>query len=891
MGRVFRARQLSLNRTVAIKTLLPGTAEDPEKLARFRVEAEAAGALSHPNIVAIYEVGEIDGQPFLAMAYVDGETLEKHLVQGPWEIPDAAALVKTLAEAVHHAHQRGVLHRDLKPGNILLDREGKPKITDFGIAKILKEKSTSLTTQVAGTPSYMAPEQTTGKGVSVATDVYALGAILYRVITGHPPQLGESPEQVLYAVYYLDPKRPREYRTEIPLDLETIALKCLAKEPDRRYPDAQALAEDLRRFLAREPILAREVSAWERLWLRARRHPTLSILSALLAISVIAGIVLQSMSLARVRVARLESERLITFLDEQLATDLRQLGRLDLMGKVITNVTDYYRRYPTPPDSESKTRRAEFYHLAAVAEHEMGKLPEALAHGREALHQRQLATNPRLPANSIDLARENLLLAELESVNDNDANAARYLSSARAEYEPVLSRTNLDMSTESRLSEVLLTDCEFGLKHGKPEDSKERLGKALELLRHLGSSPTPRPEIQSLVAESDFADGVLSKVDGDANHALESFQRYVAQMSNLVQTFPKEASFRYALAVAYQRVGDELRGYGALSESEPFFRAFHEQSERLAQQDPLNSQWQTAYASSLWWMSEIEAQTSPELANKHLSAAEQVYEKLLGLFPDRLEWRSSLIDIELGLANSTLQAGILADEERHLKKAVTNAFDAAFRAQSRLHPFEKLTLVVTRMGERIGRDSGNMARIEYLQSWVENLGKERQRSRQNAWWTYPMAHLSKDIALGLHSENKFSEAAENAERGISFAQAALDLDPRNENLLLFIPHLFADCAVLNAKAQRLDHALSMAESAMDWSQPKLKTRDTSNTMLQMISRLLKYSDGASPPLKSRTLALAKDCLSRGFGDYSTDPNLIESVKTAIAGLGSVDIQK
>jgi hypothetical protein len=154
-----------------------------------------------------------------------------------------------------------------------------------------------------------------------------------------------------------------------------------------------------------------------------------------------------------------------------------------------------------------------------------------------------------------------------------------------------------------------------------------------------------------------------------------------------------------------------------------------------------------------------------------------------------------------------------------------------------------------------------------------------------------MAHLSKDIALGLHSENKFSEAADIAESGISFAQAALDLDPRNENLLLFIPHLFADCAVLNAKAQRLDHALSMAESAMDWSQPKLKTRDTSNTMLQMISRLLKYSDGASPPLKSRTLALAKDCLSRGFGDYSTDPNLIESVKTAIAGLGSVDIQK
>jgi WD40 repeat protein/tRNA A-37 threonylcarbamoyl transferase component Bud32 len=286
MGVVFKARQKSLNRLVAVKMLLHSRFADEAFARRFRLEAAAAAKLDHANVVSIYDVGETDGQPFYAMRLVDGRSFDRELADGPMAAPRAARLVAAIARAVHHAHQRGVLHRDLKPHNVLLDAAGQPHLTDFGLAKLLETDSGLTQSEtVLGSPAFMAPEQAAGKSATITTaaDIYSLGAILYMALTGRPPFAGGTAVATLRQVSDSAPARPRALNRAVPRDLETICLKCLQKEPLRRYGSAEALAEDLERWGRNEPILARPVSGAERLWLWCRRQPVrASLLVALL---------------------------------------------------------------------------------------------------------------------------------------------------------------------------------------------------------------------------------------------------------------------------------------------------------------------------------------------------------------------------------------------------------------------------------------------------------------------------------------------------------------------------------------------------------------------------------------------------------------------------------
>ncbi len=260
MGIVYRARQLSLDRIVAVKMILRGTLASPDDLARFRAEAEAAARLDHPNIVPVYEVGEIEGQPYFSMKYVSGTTLARRLAEGPLLPREAAALLLPVARAVHFAHRQGLLHRDLKPSNILIDEDGRPHITDFGLAKRTTD-TTGLTHTgaIVGTPSYMAPEQVGGNRgeIGPTSDVYSLGAILYQMLTGRPPFQAASPVDTLLLVLEQDPVPPRVLNAKADRDLEMIALKCLQKPPDLRYVSADALARDLTAYLAGDPVSAR----------------------------------------------------------------------------------------------------------------------------------------------------------------------------------------------------------------------------------------------------------------------------------------------------------------------------------------------------------------------------------------------------------------------------------------------------------------------------------------------------------------------------------------------------------------------------------------------------------------------------------------------------------
>jgi WD40 repeat protein/predicted Ser/Thr protein kinase len=291
MGIVYRARQVSLDRPVALKMILPDKLDD-DAVRRFRQEAEAAGNLDHPNIVPVYEVGKHEGQHFLSMKLIDGRSLKEALPRLRKDCRAAAGLLATVARAVHHAHQRGVLHRDLKPHNILVDRDGQPHVTDFGLAKRVDAgRDVTRTGAWAGTPEYMPPEQAAGefKGLTTAADIYSLGAILYILLTGTPPFQGPYPA-ILQRITEDEPARLRALDPSVDPDLETICLKCLDKDPNRRYPSAAALADDLDRWLRAEPITARPASRWERARKWVRRKPAIAALCAAVLLTGAAGL-------------------------------------------------------------------------------------------------------------------------------------------------------------------------------------------------------------------------------------------------------------------------------------------------------------------------------------------------------------------------------------------------------------------------------------------------------------------------------------------------------------------------------------------------------------------------------------------------------------------------
>lgn len=447
MGVVFKARQCKLDRIVALKMMLAGGFASREQVLRFRAEVETAARLQHPNIVRIHETGEEDGRPYFSMDYVAGPNLGSLVRERPLPAKHAANYVKTIAEAIHHAHEQGVLHRDLKPSNVLIDPDDQPRVTDFGLAKRMqKESFLTVTGEMMGSPSFMPPEQAGAKGIKAGrySDVYSLGGILFYLVTGRPPFVAESVAETLHHVLNTEPVSPRLLNPGVPQDIATICLKCLEKQPSKRYQTAQQLADELTRFLSDEPIQARPAGRAEKAWRWCRRKPLIAGLSSatlLLVLAVAIGSPIAAFRIDRERQraeanekkAHLEatkSRQVAQFLEDMLKSvgPGVALGRDTMLLREILDKTVEHlsRDLQDQPDVEADLRTT----IGKVFR-ELRDLAQAEVMHRQALGLRRQLLGNEHPAVANSLFNLGLALLEQRKIVEAKARLAEALAMNR----------------------------------------------------------------------------------------------------------------------------------------------------------------------------------------------------------------------------------------------------------------------------------------------------------------------------------------------------------------------------------------------------------------------------------------------------------------------------
>jgi tetratricopeptide (TPR) repeat protein len=537
MGVVYRARHLGLKRSVALKMIAVGAEQDPDVLARFRAEADAAAQLEHPNIVHIYDVGESAGRQFLALELVDGQSLAAFAAATPQSPLDAARLVIKLARAIDYAHDRGVIHRDLKPANVLLTAAGEPKVTDFGLAKrLFSDCGQTGSGSVLGTPSYMAPEQASGgsRHVGRGSDVYGLGAILYEMLTGRPPFQAETPLETLRQVTSVDVVPPRRVVPAVPRDIETICLKCLEKEPARRYGRARDLADDLGRFLAGEPVRARPVPAHERLVRWAARRPAVVAFLALVGLSVVGVVIGALWYLARLREHNTQLER-------QRSQERRiSTAAMDILNKLVF---DLQRDLGDTPGTQGMRER--FLHTA------LDGLQRVVGEGEAA--DRTISRDYTMAVARIRLGHIYLNFAQ------DDAAEKQFEEACRIGEE----QAELAGTAPLVLADAYWSLGECLLRQNNVTAAKDLLQKSIGIATaRLNSAPSDLAPRECLMNASNEL-GDLHREQLDRAAARAQFQRSISAGSAL-PAGPSASSARRELAYAWMRLGEQSLNGGNL---------------------------------------------------------------------------------------------------------------------------------------------------------------------------------------------------------------------------------------------------------------------------------------------------------------------------------------
>jgi tetratricopeptide (TPR) repeat protein len=579
MGVVYKARQVGLERLVALKMILHAGHAGAEERQRFRTEAEAVARLTHPHIVQIHEVGEHQGLPYFSLEFCAGGSLDQKLNGTPQAPREAAQLVEVLAGAVDAAHRQGIVHRDLKPANVLLTQDGQPKITDFGLAK--KTDTGVGQTQsgaILGTPSYMAPEQAAGKNreVGPAADVYALGAILYEMLTGRPPFKAVTPLDTLVLVMTEEPVPPRRLQPAVPRDLETICLKCLHKEPARRYAGALALAEDLQRFLRGEPIYARPLGRSGRLWRWCRRKPlTAGLIAALLLVGLLglAGMTyLWRLAEARLARADRESARARRAVNEFFTKvsdnqDLKNHGLEEFRKQLLATARDYYDEFVQDQDQDPglQAERGGSYRRLARITAEIGSQPEAILLHEKArdIFEALAGAHPGVAEYRYQWARSftSLALLYLDGGRIKDAEAAFHSSLRLLDRLTHDNPENADFRNEQAF--VFNNLGIFYRKTDEPAQARQAYEKARDVLDVLAREYPDAPQYRGLLAAVYSNLGNVYKDLREVKQAGKAHRQALDIQDRLVRDYPRvpayrdnQANFLNNLGTAYQEVGE-----------------------------------------------------------------------------------------------------------------------------------------------------------------------------------------------------------------------------------------------------------------------------------------------------------------------------------------------
>jgi serine/threonine-protein kinase len=582
MGVVYLARQVRLNRPCALKMILAGVHAGPDAILRFQAEAKTIARLRHPNIVQIYALGDHDGRSYFEMEYVEGGSLDRTIRGTPHPPPEAARLVELLSRAVAEAHRLGIIHRDLKPGNVLLTADGTPKITDFGLAKALgADSGLTRSESVLGSPSYMAPEQAEGKArtVGYAADVYALGAILYELLTGRPPFRGATVMETLEQVKTAEPVAPGRLVPGTPRDLETIALTCLRKEPGKRYGSAEALAEDLRRFLAGEPIRGRRTGPIERAWRWARRHPAVAGLSMMLLLVLVGGLATTTLQWARA-----EGLRSVAVAERQHAFRLGAEAE-QRRQQAEANAVEADRQRARAEANLATARAAVDDYLNKVASDRLLKAPGLQILRRDLLRSalqfyggflRERGGDPELRAASAEVhGRVGRIQREL-----GDRGAEASFRAARDLY-----RALVDERPDDRAAHRELGHCLVAL--GQP-------GEAIALLEPLLRESPGDDRVRRVLAEAYNALAIDHQVAGRTADALHAHQRALQLREASARARPEDPEARTELASTFNNLGVLLDHQGQSSEAlEMYLRSLehYEAASGRAPQDEQLGRW------------------------------------------------------------------------------------------------------------------------------------------------------------------------------------------------------------------------------------------------------------------------------------------------------------
>jgi tetratricopeptide (TPR) repeat protein/tRNA A-37 threonylcarbamoyl transferase component Bud32 len=616
MGVVYKAKHKRLNRVVALKMVLAGAHAAPEQLARFNSEAESVAQLQHPNIVQIYEVGEHDGLPYFSLEYVEGGSLTEKLAGKPQPFRDAAQLVETLAAAMACAHLHGIIHRDLKPGNVLLTKDGQPKITDFGLAKRLEgDSSQTKSGTLMGTPSYMAPEQARGdtKEIGPLADVYALGVVLYETLTGRAPFIGAAVLDTLEQVRNQEPVPPSRLQPSVPRDLETICLKCLQKEAHKRYASAEALAEDLHRFLTGEPIKARPVGNAERLLRWCLRNPKIATLTAAILFLLIALTV--GSTLAAIKISYEHDEAV-------KARDLADQKAIDEMA--ARQLADKH---------AEEARQAE---------------TKAAANAKLAGEQRELA------------------LETLYSVVTKTEEKLRDKADMLALRQDLVETTMAGLNKVSRSAETAaLADRTTGIAHTRMGDICERVSRTEEAIRQYKLSLdifergiVQEPDNDQLrynaAVSCDKLGEMCREMEGDSAVALAYYERSLKLREQLAADLrskePTPAERNFGLAVSYVKLATLTLSLGDPVKSHTYAQKALEQGEKLLEENAQSNGAKMVIGYARYGLGKAAFRLGrPDEARKELDECVRIRQQLVDKLP-----QSAQVKVDLALAHDGL---------------------------------------------------------------------------------------------------------------------------------------------------------------------------------------------------------------------------------------------